>query len=58
MVTWPMFNLDETSHEHLAISVSTILEDIHYKDEEVLFNICKNCFIIYFVYWGFEISWD
>ena len=32
--TWPMFNLDETSHEHLAISVSTILADIHYKDGE------------------------
>ena len=32
--TWPMFNLDETNHEHRAISVSTILADIHYKDEE------------------------
>ena len=29
-----MFNLDETNHEHLVISVSTILADIHYKDEE------------------------
>ncbi len=32
--TWPMFNLDETNHEHLAVSVSTILGDIHYKDDE------------------------
>ena len=32
--TWPMFNLDETNHEHLVISVSTILSDIHYKDNE------------------------
>lgn len=32
--TWPMFNLDETNHEHLAVSVSTILADIHYKDDE------------------------
>ena len=32
--SWPMFNLDETNHEHLAVSVSTILADIHYKDNE------------------------
>ena len=32
--TWPMFNLDDTNHEHLAISVSTILSEIHYKDDE------------------------
>lgn len=32
--TWPMFNLDETEHEHLAVSVSKILSDIHYKDDE------------------------
>ena len=32
--SWPMFNLDGTEHDHLAIATTTILSDIHYKDEE------------------------
>lgn len=32
--TWPMFNLDDTEHNHLVISTTTIVADIHYKDDE------------------------
>lgn len=32
--SWPMFNQDDSPHEHLSVSVSKILEHIHYRDGE------------------------